>query len=181
MNLLNYKIIKTEFINNYKTYQTTDNIAEFISRVVIPYFEPLACDLKELVDSIKNQTDNSIQVIDYLEVIFNSKLYDSFIYANTNNDTTKTTDNYIHYLIILIEFTKYQEYQEIEGKLKTIQYSNNNTFLQDLLIDEIIKKSQYSLDKIKQVYKDLIDNFSCYNNSITACNELLGANNIKIN
>ena len=184
MNPANYEMAKTMFVEGYKTYQTTEDMGEFISRVVIPYFEPLACDLEELVDIIKTQTDSPIQVLDYLEVIFNSKLYDSYLYANTKNEILKSSDNYAHYLVILIEFTKYQEYQEIKDKLETIeskQESNDKTFIQDLLMKATIERSQYCFDKMKQVYSDLMNNFSSYNNSITACNELFNANNINLN
>lgn len=183
MNPANYEMAKTMFVEGYKTYQTAEDIGEFISGIIIPYFEPIACDLEELVDTIKTQTDSPIQVLDYLEVIFNSKLYDSYLYANNKNESLRTSDNYAHYLVILIEFTKYQEYQEIREKLHTIeskQDSNDKSFIQDLLIKATEERSQYCLDKMKQIYKDLIDNFSSYNNSITACNELFGANNINL-
>jgi hypothetical protein len=183
MNPANYEMAKTMFVEGYKTYQTTEDIGEFISRVVIPYFEPLVCDLEELVDIIKTQTDSPIQVLDYLEVIFNSKLYDIYLGVNNSKEKLNNKDNYSHYLVILIEFTKYQEYQDIKGKLENIeskQESNDKTFIQDLLMKATIERSQYCLDKMKLVYSELINDFSSYNNSIMACDELLNANNLNL-
>ncbi len=185
MNPTNYEMAKSMFIEGYKTYQSIEDIGEFISKVIIPYFEPLACDLEELIKIIKTQTDNPNQVLDYLELIFNSKLYDSYLYANNtaNNNLLRPHDNYTHYLVILIEFTKYQEYHKIKDKLESIeskQETENKTFIQDLLMKATIERSQYCFDKIKMVYLDLINNFSSYNNSIIACKELFNANNINI-
>jgi hypothetical protein len=180
MNPTNYEIAKNMFIEGYKTYQTTEDLSEFISRIVIPFFELLACDLEELVNTIKTQTDSPIQVLDYLEIIFNSKLYDSYLYANDS----KVSDNYSHYLVILIEFTKYQQYQDIKHQLESIeskQELTDKTFIQDLLMKATIERSQYCLDKMKQVYLDLVSNHSFCYNSITACDELFNANNLDIN
>lgn len=183
MNPVNYEMAKTMFIEGYETYKTNEDIGEYISRVVIPYFEPLACDLEELVDIIKTNTDSPIQVLDYLEVIFNSKLYDSYFYTNSKNDLLKSYDNYYHYLVILIEFTKYQQYQDIRKTLETIESTHqvdDKTFIQDLLMKATIERSQNCLDKMKLIYTDLLNKFSSNNNSITACNELFSANNINL-
>ena len=180
MDLVNYNIAKNMFIQGYKTYQTTEDLSEFVSSVIIPYFEPLACDLEELVDIIKSQSDNSIQVLDYLELIFNSNLYDSYLYTNKSNQQNQQSDNYAHYLVILIEFTKYQQYQDIKQKLETIETKQEKTFIQDLLMKATVERSQTCLDKMKQIYLDLLTNYTGFVNSITACNELLNANNINL-
>jgi hypothetical protein len=174
---------KNEFVEGYKKYQNSEDLSLLVDSVVIPYFEPLACDLEELVDLIKSQTDESIQVLDYLELVFDSKLYDSYLDTINLKSVTNSSDNYSHYLVILIEFTKYQQYQDIKQKLTSIennQKDQDKTFIQDLLMKATEERSQYCLDKMKKVHMDLITNHtSCYN-SITACDELLNSNNINL-
>ena len=71
MNPENYEMAKTMFIEGYEGYETIEDIGEFISRIIIPYFKLFACDLEELVNIIKTKTDSPNEVLGYLEVIFN--------------------------------------------------------------------------------------------------------------
>lgn len=177
MNPINYETTKKHFVEGYKMYSNNEDLSEFISTVIIPNFEPLACDLEELVELIKVQTDSSIQVLDYLELIFNSKLYDSYLTINK----LEQTNNYSHYLVILIEFIKYQQYQNIKQTLETIESKQDDkTFIQELLMKATDERSQYCLDKMKQVYGDLKDNHSSNENCLMACDELLCSNNINL-
>jgi hypothetical protein len=179
MNPENYEMAKTMFIEGYEGYETIEDIGEFISRIIIPYFKLFACDLEELVNIIKTKTDSPNEVLGYLEVIFNSKLYDSYLYANNS----QLFDNYSYYLIILIEFTKYQQYQNIKEKLEIIETahsSDDKNCIQDILMKATIERSQHCLDKMKVIYTELLNKFSLNTNSIIACNELFNANNIKL-
>ena len=78
--------IKNKFINGYDKYLQSNDISEFIHGVVIPNFDIIACDLEELIDNINEKTDNKNQVIDYVELIFNSKLYDSMLEVLKENN-----------------------------------------------------------------------------------------------
>lgn len=177
MDPINYETTKKQFVEGYKMYSNNEDLSEFISSVVIPNFEPLACDLEELVELIKVQTDSSIQVLDYLELIFNSKLYDSYLTTNK----LEQINNYSHYVVILIEFTKYQQYQIIKQTLESIESKQDEkTFIQELLMKATTERSQYCLDKMKHVYNDLKTNHKSNEDSLIACDELLNAHNITL-
>lgn len=167
----NYLMAKQLFIDQYNNYDKLDDIGEFVHNVVIPYFDLLACDLEEIISTIKSQTESPIQVLDYIELIFNSKLYDSYL---TN------VSNYSHYLVILVEFIKYLNYKEIKSFLENIESKEEKPFIQEVLMKATEERSQYCMDKIKQVYQDLVNNYSNYTFSILACDELFEANNINI-
>jgi hypothetical protein len=190
MNPENYEIAKNMFIEGYQTYEENEEIEEYTHRVIIPYFELFARDLENLVNIIKNKDDSTLQIIDYLEVIFNSKLYDFYLFINNENNLLKSPNNYSHYLIILIEFIKYKQYQYISKTLESLepiepiepiessQIPNDKNFIQYLLTKATIEKSQNCLYKMKLIYTELLNNFSSNINSINACNKLLNANNI---
>ena len=94
--------IRKQFINGYNKYLESDDLSNLVLLVVIPNFELLACELEYLINDINETTENKIQVLDYIELIFNSKLYDSILEVLKISE-----ENYTHYLIILIEFIKY--------------------------------------------------------------------------
>jgi hypothetical protein len=178
---INYELAREEFINGYIQYEKTNDVSQLVQNVVIPYFEPLACDLEELIDEISSKFNNPKQVIDFIELIFNSKLYDSYLLGIGKKYVSE--NNYIHYLIILIEFIKYEQYQKIKNTLNQLELSQNEkdkTIIQEVLMKATDERSQYCLDKIKSTYQDLKINYSNCVNSILAADSLISSNNLSI-
>lgn len=182
----NYKELMEQYNTIIKEYETCDDVSELISNNIIPYFELFICDLENIIDTINNKTNNLKLILNFIELIFNFILYDTYLSmckANANN-------NFTHYLIILAEFTKYEQYQKIVNSIKDLStdtfvkygISENENDQKELLDITNIKITR-CLEKIKNTYSDLVTNFSTYENCKEACFELLSANNLfeKIN
>jgi hypothetical protein len=147
----------------------------------------LACDLEELIDKINESYDNKNQVIDYVELIFNSKLYDSIleVFKNKTTQNIQTTqqsnnNSYIHYLIILIEFVKWEKYQKIKTNLSNYEGLDKKIIIFDVLNQATDERSNYCLEKIRSTYNDLVTNYSQFTNCIDACKNLFESNNLKL-
>ena len=188
--------IKSQFVNGYKKYLESDDLSELIVNIIIPNFEIFACDLEELINQINESNDNKNQVIDYIELIFNSKLYDSMLdvlklqtkYTN-QEELLAHSSSYIHYLIILIEFVKWEKYQQIKANLSNYNKAdepteptdpNNQAIIFDVLNQATDERSNYCLEKIKSTYNDLVKNYPKFTNCIGACENLLETNNLKL-
>ncbi len=173
-----YEKAKLDFVNGYKQYLLSDDVSELVTNVVIPNFEPFACDLDELINEIFNNNENSNQTLDYIELIFNTKLYDSVLSIMTQH--TNPQFNYIHYFIILIEFVKYKKYLLIENALERIHSNSDDksSILEDVLTKATNERKQYCLDKIKSTYLDLVTNYSHYENCISVTNDFMQTNNL---
>lgn len=185
--------IKSKFVNGYDQYLNSNDISDFIHNIVIPNFDIIACDLEELIDSINQTTENKNQVIDYIELIFNSKLYDSILEVLKENNEK---ESFVHYLIILIEFVKWEKYQKIKSNLSNyntnyesntnpdsnpdLNPDNKQVIIFDVLNKATDERAQYCMDKIRSTYKDLITNYSNYANCIDVCENLLESNNINL-
>lgn len=178
MEIKNFDSAKKHFVSSFQNYESQD-LSELINHVVIPYFEQFACDLEELVDIIKQENSNTVQVLDYIELVFNSKIYDS--YLEVVNFDSYSDDNYSYYLVILIEFTKYQQYLNIKNNLQQIETNkpDDKLFIQDLLMTATNEKLENCLNKIKKYYLELQN--TTYDKSKFACVELFTANNLEIN
>lgn len=167
---------REDFIEGYKNFLLSDDLVDLVQHTVIPYFELFACDLNELMEVISERHDNKNQVLDYIEMIFNSKLYDSVLSVlKTEKTTTDVSLSLTHYLIILIELTKLERYQEIKQKLNNLTINTltiNTSILQDSLLKATDERIQYCVDKIKSIYKDLTTNYQECKNCIFACDEL---------
>ncbi len=182
-----YQKARTEFVNGFKNYLVSDDVSELVLNVVIPYFEPLACDLDDIIDEIFNNNEQSQQTLDYIELVFNSKLYDSLI-AVVKEHSNNSNLNYTHYLIILVEFVKYKKYLIIENALKRIHDNNDNennestnnksSILEDVLAKATQERKQYCLDKIKSTYTDLVDNYPQFTSCINVSTDLVHDNNL---
>ncbi len=181
LELNNNEVVKKQFVDGYNKYLESDDISEFVFNIVIPNFEMLACDLEELIDQINETTDNKNQVIDYIELIFNSKLYDSIL--DVLKTQTVNEESYTHYLIILIEFVKWEKYQKIKANL--LNYGPESATDKQVIIFDVLnqatdERSNYCLEKMRSTYNDLITNFSKFTNCINACENLFESNNIKL-
>ncbi len=172
----NNEDIKKHFVDGYKKYLESDDVSILVSSIIIPNFELFACELEYLIDDINETTDNKYQVLDYIELIFNSKLYDSIL--DVLNKTLE--EHYIHYLIILIEFVKYEKYQNIKKSLLNYSTSDKKPIILDTLNLATDERSTYCLDKIRLTYNDLVKNYSNFVNCIDACKNLFESNNIKL-
>ena len=168
--------VKKQFIDGYNKYLESFDLSDFISSIIIPNFELLACELEELIDDINETFENKNQVLDYIELIFNSKLYDCIL------DVFKLTEeeNYIHYLIILIEFVKWEKYQKIKISLSNYDGSDKKPILLDVLNQATDERSQYCLDKMRSTYNNLITNYPKFTNCIDACKNLFESNKLKL-
>ena len=178
-----YEKAKKDFINGYQQYLVSEDVSSLVQNVVIPYFEPLACDLEDLIDEIFNNNEQSNQTLDYIELIFNTKLYDSILLVMKNVFTNNSNQNiynysYTHYLIILIEFIKYQKYLIIKQALERINNNSSNSIIQDVLDKATTERAQYCLDKIKSTYLDLVTNYKQLTNCINVTNQLIDENNL---
>lgn len=176
MSVENYnEDIRKQFINGYNKYLESDDLSNLVLSVVIPNFELLACELEYLINDINETTENKIQVLDYIELIFNSKLYDSIL------EVLKTSEeHYTHYLIILIEFIKYEKYQNIKKSLLNYSTSDKQPIILDTLNLATDEKSTYCLDKMRLIFNDLVKKYPNFVNCIDACKNLFESNNIKL-
>jgi hypothetical protein len=164
---------KKQFINGYNKYLESDDLSNLILLVVIPNFEVIACELEYLIDDINETTENKTQVLDYIELIFNSKLYDSIL------EVLKTSEeHYTHYLIILVEFIKYEKYQNIKKSLLNYCTSDKQPIILDTLNLATDEKSNYCLDKMRLTFNDLVKKYPNFVNCIEACENLFESNNI---
>jgi len=194
--------IKSQFVNGYKKYLESDDLSELIVNIIIPNFEIFACDLEDLINQINESNDNKNQVIDYIELIFNSKLYDSMLcvlkiqtkYTN-QEELIAHSSSYIHYLIILIEFVKWERYQQIKANLSNYDKADEPnesdetdktdkptkpSIIFDVLNQATDERSNYCLEKIKSTYNDLVKNYPKFTNCISACENLFETNNLKL-
>lgn len=168
--------IRNQFINYYNKYLESDDLSDFVSLIVIPNFELLACDLEHLIDDINETTENKNQVLDYIELIFNSKLYDSILEVlNTTSE-----EHFIHYLIILIEFVKYERYQNIKNSLSNYCTTDKQPIILDTLNLATDERANYCLDKMRSIFNDLVKNYPNFLNCIDACKNLFESNNVKL-
>jgi hypothetical protein len=169
--------VKKKFIDGYHKYLEANDVSELVFNTIIPNFEILACDLEELIDKINESSDNKNQVIDYIELIFNSKLYDSILEVlKTQSDIR---ESFTHYLIILIEFVKWEKYQKIKTNLSNYEGLDKKVIIFDVLNQATDERSNYCLEKIRSTYNDLVTNYSQFTNCIDACENLLESNNLK--
>jgi hypothetical protein len=168
--------VKKQFIDGYQKYLDSDELLEIVKSVVIPNFEIIACELEYLIDDINETTDNKNQVLDYIEMIFNSKLYDSILDIHKKSNE----EHYLHYLIILIEFIKYEKYQNIKNTLSNFCSTDKKPIIFDTLHLATDERANYCLDKIRSTFNDLVKNYPNFMNSIDACKNLLESNNIKL-
>lgn len=170
-----YQEAKTQLINSYSQYNSIKDIPDVVHNIVIPYFDLLACDLGEIIDEINIKYNVQSESMDFIEVIFNPNLYQVMLL-----DLDKITDKYIHYLIILIEFTKYEKYIEMNNRLRTILADDKitNTILLDGICTASTERIENCKDRIKNIYSDLIKNFSSFVLSKQAINIMLESNNL---
>jgi hypothetical protein len=168
--------VKKQFVDGYNNYLKSDDLSEFVSSIIIPNFELLACELEYLINDINEIAENKNQVLDYIELIFNSKLYNSIL------DVLKSSkeEYYTHYLIILIEFIKYEKYQKIKTNLSNYEGSDKQTIILDVLNQATNERSNYCLDKIRSTYNDLVTNNPKFTNCIEACENLFESNKLKL-
>lgn len=179
MSLESYnKDVKKQFIQCYSKYLESDDLSDFVYSTIIPNFEMLACDLEELINEINESNDNKNQVIDYIELIFNSKLYNSILEVLKTQDIKE--ESYTHYLIILIEFVKWEKYQQIKANLSNYNGSDKQVIIFDVLNQATDERSNYCLEKIRSTYNDLVTNYTKFTNCIDACENLFESNNLKL-
>ena len=173
--MLAYQEVKTQLINFYPEYKSIDDIHNIVHNIVIPYFDLLACDLDEIINEINTKYNVQSESMDFIEVIFNPNLYQAMLL-----DLDKITDKYIHYLIVLIEFTKYEKYSEMNNRLHTILSNDKitNTILADGIRQASIERIENCKERIKNIYNDLIKNFSSFVLSKQAINMILESNNL---
>ena len=168
--------VRKQFIDGYNKYLESDDLSELVKIVVIPNFEIIACELEYLIDDINETTENKIQVLDYIELIFNSKLYDSILEVHKKSNE----EHFIHYLIILIEFIKYEKYQNIKNSLSNYCTTDKKPIILDTLNLATDERANYCLDKMRSTFNDLVKNYPKFMNSIDACKNLFESNNIKL-
>ena len=184
--MTDYENVRKQVIEGCKTFQKTNDVSDMVQKLIIPNFEPLACDLDEIISEIITSENNESCVLQYIELLFSSSLYNSFI--EIIKMSKKEKENFVHCLIILTELTKYRRYEEIKFNLERLltnkneDAENKTPFEKTVLYDTLMKGSQERMDRcvdrIKYYYKDLIDNFPSYENSIRAATEMLKNNNI---
>ena len=168
---------KVNFVNGYEQYQRTKDVSETIINSVIPYFETLCCDLEELLVSITEKFGDGIQVLDYVELIFNPKLYNTILEFIQIEEVDPAT-NYTHYVIILAECVKLERYRQIKEKLLNIGDNDiGKTILHDALTTATNERIEITIERIKSIYMDLINN-SMLVNSKSGCDELLKTHNL---
>lgn len=168
---------KVSFVNGYEQYQQTNDVNETIINSVIPYFESLCCDLEELLVTITEKYGDGIQVLDYVELIFNPKLYNTLLEINQAEQIDPST-NYTHYVIILAECVKLKRYEQIKQKLLEIGVNDiGKTILHDTLTSATNERIEITIERIKTIYTDLINN-SLLVNSKSGCDELLKTHNL---
>lgn len=171
----NYQEAKKQLIDFYPQFKSIEDIPNVIHTIVIPYFDLIACDLSEIIDEINNKYNVQSESMDFIELILNPNLYQVML-----SELDKITDKYIHYLIVLIEFTKYEKYIDMNNRLNTLLSDDKitNTILSDGIRQASTERIDKCKEHIKNVYNDLIKNYSSFTLSKQAINMILESNNL---
>lgn len=175
--------LKAQIVKGYEYFKTNDDISELVCNTVIPNFDIIACNIDEIINEIESK-NNDNQVLDYIEMIFNSSLYESII-TEVKSFNIEPCYNYFHYLMILIEVSKINKYNEINSRLNQI-LNNTKTdkeetpFGVSVLIQATEEKINNCKNRIKYIHNNLVTDFPELINCKIACNELLNSSNIII-
>lgn len=175
--MLEYKEVKSLFINSYSTFKTIEDVSTLVHNLVIPHFELFVCDLSEIIDSINTQFSVQSESMDFIELVFNPNLYQVIL-----EQMDKNKDQYVHYLIVLVEFNKMEKYIEMRSRLETIFAINDDKISNTIFSDGIRQASNERINSCKEritnTINDLKNNYSSFVLSSYGINMLLESNNL---
>lgn len=184
---MSYEESKQLFIQSFNNFIQFDN-EEDQNKLLIDLFNGIdniisfMINFSDVIYDIGNIGSYSyIQVVNYIEFVFDNKLYDSLLdefdkMYNTSIYSLNETDRSLIIGIITVEHIKYHLYNNIHNKL-----NNEKDNIDSNAFDEIINKFQECKkeisNKIKELYNIHLTKYYIFDKELQICYNIIKENN----
>ena len=141
---------------------------------ILPYIEGIMTE--DIVNEIITK-DNLLDVFDYLDNIFDAKLYDLIIKSLKESHDKITTEKFYYYGIIKMEITKIDILNHLtefsNKKIREYKETDIEAELINIMLNNFCKNREKSRDIIEFYKRDLIQSFPLWNDVIIMCNKII--------
>ena len=172
-------IPKELFIEPFADYVNADRYEKvaIINKVkisILPYLEGIMTE--DIVNEIIKK-ENLLDVFDYLDNIFDEKLYTKMISTLKSKKDDITTEKYYYFGIIKMEINKIDILNHLiefsEKKLKYYKKTDIETKLINTMLEKINENKIRSKNIIEFHKRDLVQHFHLWNDIIIICNKII--------
>jgi hypothetical protein len=173
-------IPKELFIEPFTDYVNADrnekvHIINKVKINILPYLEGIMTE--DIVNELITK-HNLLDVFDYLDNIFDPKLYEVLIKSLKEADINRiTTEKFYYFGIIKMEITKIDILNHLtefsERKIKHYKENDIEAKLINIMLNNFCENRKKSRDIIEFYKRDLIQSFPLWNDVIIICNKII--------